>query len=313
MTPLILITGFLGAGKTSLLRAVLPRLSANGIRPHVVLNDYQNARVDAATLNEYTALVDPISGTCVCCGSRDEMLDTMRDAPLSEQSVLLLEANGTADTGQLIEILSVDRRAAAFTLPIQVVMVDCKRWQKRYWHNRLEKSQVATAGYVMFTRLDQANRSRVEAVEQEVATEAPRARVVNAEQLATAITRLVREAPALPPRRFEADPFRPAQHPPHAHTHHFSSMEIPLSTRVPRGALETFLRNLPPEVIRAKGIAYLTNEELPVYFQRTDQPDSLSLKPVKNTGAYQAVAVLIGIDLDVAKLRARADTMETSE
>ena len=47
MTPLILIAGFLGAGKTTLLRALLPRLGARGLRPHVILNDYENADVDA--------------------------------------------------------------------------------------------------------------------------------------------------------------------------------------------------------------------------------------------------------------------------
>lgn len=32
---------------------------------------------DAETLGEYTKLVTPISGTCVCCGSQAELLDAL--------------------------------------------------------------------------------------------------------------------------------------------------------------------------------------------------------------------------------------------
>ena len=47
-TPVGIITGFLGAGKTSLLRELLPRLEESGITPRVIINDHQHARVDAS-------------------------------------------------------------------------------------------------------------------------------------------------------------------------------------------------------------------------------------------------------------------------
>ncbi|MBM3863874.1 MAG: hypothetical protein FJ385_08015 [Verrucomicrobia bacterium] len=50
MLPLLVITGFLGTGKTSLLRELLPQLEESGITPHVILNDHQNARIDASSL-----------------------------------------------------------------------------------------------------------------------------------------------------------------------------------------------------------------------------------------------------------------------
>src|SRR5882757_10372319 len=52
MTPLVLLVGFLGSGKTTYLRALLPALQSNGLDPHVVINDYQNAKVDAALLHD---------------------------------------------------------------------------------------------------------------------------------------------------------------------------------------------------------------------------------------------------------------------
>ena len=116
-TPLVLVAGFLGSGKTTLLRTLLPELRAAGILPHVILNDYRNAEVDAATLEGDRDLITPIAGTCICCGSQEELMRALVDARLGPDSVMLLEANGTADTAEIIELLTVDRRLARYTPP----------------------------------------------------------------------------------------------------------------------------------------------------------------------------------------------------
>ncbi|MEM9017829.1 MAG: GTP-binding protein, partial [Verrucomicrobiota bacterium] len=46
--PLLFITGFLGAGKTTFLRALLEELHGLNLTADVILNDYENADIDAA-------------------------------------------------------------------------------------------------------------------------------------------------------------------------------------------------------------------------------------------------------------------------
>ena len=75
MTPLVLLVGFLGSGKTSLLRKTLPALKERGILSKVILNDYQNARVDSAALADLVEAIVPIAGSCVCCESAEELLN----------------------------------------------------------------------------------------------------------------------------------------------------------------------------------------------------------------------------------------------
>lgn len=307
MTPLYLITGFLGAGKTTLLRSMVPKLIERGVRPHIILNDYQNARVDAASFEEYTSLVKPIAGTCVCCGSRDALFDALRSAPLTPESVMLIEANGTADAAQLIEIFTADDATARYTLPIQVVVVDAKRWQKRHWNNRVERSQVETAGYGVLTRRDEVSPERANQVQSEVEGLAPRLSWSTSDHLAQAAHRLLGQSNQLPPRRFESEKNGPSHHHDHHHQHaehHFASLEVPLPERLPQAALERYLQDLPPEVLRAKGIAYVEEEEHPIYFQRVDGPDSVSLKRIRSEQSFDAVAILIGVDIDPATLPA---------
>ncbi len=316
MIPLILISGFLGAGKTTLLKALLPQLVEQGVRPHVVLNDYMNARVDAATLGEYTRLVTPISGTCVCCGSQEELIDSLVIADKSPESIALLEANGTADTLQLIEILSAKQALSGYSLPIQINVIDAKRWQKRHWHNKLERSQVESAGYLYITRKETISEKRYDQVEIETRVLAPRAMVVtDPKTIGDALIDLVRDVPNLPPRRFEAEKqtgqkavghehhHEHGHHHHHHHghnhaAHHFASLELPLPPNLTRKALHSFLEKLPPEVLRAKGIAAFKDEEKPVYFQRTDIIDAITMHELRIREVLDNVAVLIGLDLD---------------
>jgi len=65
-----------------------------------------------------------------------------------------------------------------------------------------------------------------------------------------------------------------------------------------RKALQSFLEKLPPEVLRAKGIAAFKDEEKPVYFQRTDFVDTITMHELRTREVLDNVAVLIGLDLD---------------
>ena len=192
-TPLIVLSGYLGAGKTCLLRNLLPRLGAAGLVPHVLVNDYRNAWVDARTLEGLARTVTPINGSCVCCDSREDMLATLATLTLPARSIVFLEANGTADAMELLEILTVDRRARRFSLPVQVTVVDARRWQKRYWNNGVEAAQVKTAGCLVLTRRDEVDDRRWDAVRTDLADRNPRARVVEMTELTQELLARVEE------------------------------------------------------------------------------------------------------------------------
>lgn len=309
--PLVLIAGFLGSGKTSLLQRVLPRLTASGIVPHVVVNDYRNAWVDAQTLEGLARSVHAIHGTCVCCDSRDDLMNTLATLTLPERSAVLLEANGTADTAELIEVLTAEPRLRRFTLPVQVTTVDAKRWQKRMWHNRLEAGQARTASYLMLTRQDQVTETRWATVCADVTAVNTRAEWTSPDHLAERIARLVESADSLPARRFVSRltlalaPPSPAGH--HHADHHFASMELALPAVVQRSGLSAFLRELPDVVIRAKGVAVLEgNPPQPVLFQKVEGRDEPGLIPLKTSQPLAPAAILIGVSCPEETIRALA-------
>jgi G3E family GTPase len=304
IVPLVLVTGFLGAGKTTLLQHVLPRLAATGIVPRVVINDYQNAMVDARTLQKLVAEVLPISGACVCCGSRDELLQALFDLAPEPSSLVLVEANGAADTLDLIEMLTADRRAARYTLPMQVVVVDTLRWQKRHWNNDVEAVQVRTANAVVFTRRDEVDDARSRAVVEDVRRLNPRAGHFTMETIVEWLKQGVARAASATPRRFEE---RREHLPRLGHErHHFASMELHLPRRVTRAALMEFLGALPKEVIRAKGVAALEEEPpLAVLFQKVEAGGPAMVKLGSPEG-IDPVAIFIGPHLPASNIRTLA-------
>lgn len=306
MTPLILLTGFLGSGKTSLLRDLIPRLTARNLAPHVILNDYRNAHLEAETLRTLTDQVVPIGGTCVCCDSRYQLMEALSSAGLNERSVMLLEANGTADAPELIELLSADPGVARYTLPVQVVVVDAQRWQHRYFHNKLERSQVPTAGYIVLTRATEVPAQRLQHVTAELAAIAPRATRQNPDSLAELITDLALTAHHLPARRFanSTHDSHPHHHHRHAANHHFSSCELRLPPRVDMEDLRRFLTGLPPEVIRAKGVAYENNAaNTPWYFQKVEGQDAVTFHRIDAQIVYDPVMILIGVLINPEEYR----------
>lgn len=120
MTPLIVIVGFLGAGKTTFLQNLVPALGAEGLSPSLLINDYQNARIDAERFRGVIDEVTALNGDCVCCGSRDELLAALEQFEHRTGRVLLLETNGTTDSEQLLETLAFNKDIKRFTPPIQL-------------------------------------------------------------------------------------------------------------------------------------------------------------------------------------------------
>lgn len=310
MAPLILIAGVLGAGKTTLLRHLLPRLRAAGLRPLVILNDYRNAEIDVASLDAPPDEVTPIAGTCICCGSQEELMEALLGADLTPSTVLLLEANGTADTAEIIEILTADARLARYTLPAQITVVDAERWQNRGRMDELERMQVQTAGFLHLTRLDRVDNRRRDEVRTGLGEVAPWSRVQDVDELVETVRLLRSEASTLPPRR-PGSPGVPetlagaetaAEH---RHRHHFSSVEIRLPEAIDEEALRSALRDLPPEVLRVKGVIRLIGRDQPVYLQRDDRPASLTLYPIPLPATFDALLVMIGVGLDREALTQR--------
>ncbi|PYE23447.1 G3E family GTPase [Rhizobium sp. PP-CC-3A-592] len=101
--PVTVLSGFLGAGKTTVLNHILS--NRQGLRVALIVNDMSEVNIDAALVRDGGAnlsrteeqLVEVTNG-CICCTLRDDLLKEVR--ALAEQGrfdYLLIESTGIAE------------------------------------------------------------------------------------------------------------------------------------------------------------------------------------------------------------------------
>jgi len=75
--PALVVSGFLGSGKTTLVRRLLDHAQATGARVAFVSNELGELGVDQAMLGGGEEAFVELAGGCVCCALNDELYDTL--------------------------------------------------------------------------------------------------------------------------------------------------------------------------------------------------------------------------------------------
>ena len=154
MQPIITIVGFLGSGKTTLLKKLTTDFINESWTPHIILNDYQNAHMDAQSFLDLIPKekLTALSGSCICCTGVNELRQAVNEVPPAEKTITLIEANGTTDAATLMEFLGVGLKKF-YAPPVQISVVDARHWQKRGMHNELEANQIQVSSLVILNFL----------------------------------------------------------------------------------------------------------------------------------------------------------------
>ena len=76
--PVLVVSGFLGSGKTTLVRHLLREAQISGARVAVVSNEFGALGIDQALLGEGGEAFVELEGGCVCCQLSDELRDTLQ-------------------------------------------------------------------------------------------------------------------------------------------------------------------------------------------------------------------------------------------
>jgi len=118
--PVQIVSGFLGAGKTTAIRAQLD--ARRGERVAVIVNDFGEARIDESALAEDEPFrITNIPGGCVCCTAPEGFVEALGAVLAERPDRLLIEPTGLARPQDLID--TIRRCAHRETLALQPVVV----------------------------------------------------------------------------------------------------------------------------------------------------------------------------------------------
>ena len=106
-TPVTLIGGYLGAGKTTLVNSLLR--NAAGRRLAVLVNEFGALPIDADLILARDDNLISISGGCICCSFGSDLVAALIDIRGREQKIdhLLIETSGVALPGSIVQSLSL--------------------------------------------------------------------------------------------------------------------------------------------------------------------------------------------------------------
>lgn len=269
--PLVLVTGFLGAGKTTLLRWLVEDFRQRGKTVDVILNDIENADLDAATIqNDAVRQLDAIAASCACCESLDELVSRCQAAAESASDILLIELNGTADPLSLLESFTLLEERLPFFPLLSICVVDARQWGRRGELTPLETRQAESARLRLLTHTEGVDSAALAEVEGRLQEVAPQSMAVNREQLSELLGRLeaARKKAAggdlardLDARQaLEGSSPRVGHDAVHALSHMVSGFQIVLPPKVRRLSIERLISKLPSGVLRAKALVRLVEE-----------------------------------------------------
>ncbi|MGB2201882.1 MAG: CobW family GTP-binding protein [Pseudooceanicola atlanticus] len=153
--PILLVTGFLGAGKTTFINALLQ--DSAGLRIAAIVNDFGSINIDAALLETATDEVIGLKNGCICCSLQGDLLRTLRTVLREgEPDLIVIEASGVADPQGIMSALMDPVLWQAARLDTVLCLVDAEdvsrdagRWEDPLW-----KSQVAGADIVQLSKVE---------------------------------------------------------------------------------------------------------------------------------------------------------------
>lgn len=254
---IISIVGFLGAGKTTVLKHLVNSLVADDWQPFVILNDYENAYLDAQQfINELDVKsVKPLNGSCICCSGLQELRNFINRIPSREKGVTLIEANGTSDAVALSGFLGIGIEER-FNPPVQISAVDARNWQKRGENNELEANQIQVSSLIILTHTNNVSQDRLEFVMRDVKRFNKLAQIVRFEELNIEVLNILK------PSKNKAEKLEHQKA-------HWASCSIDLPVLPNREVIHKICDNFPKNILRVKGCALVGNDEDYTFFEKT--------------------------------------------
>jgi G3E family GTPase len=176
--PLVLVTGFLGAGKTTLVNRLLARRRASSAagKLGVVVNELGEVGIDGALLGDQAARQIELPGGCVCCVLGNQLDTTLLD--LVDQNpgleAIVLETTGVAEPLPIAWAIAREPVAHRVRLAAVVTLVDATNFVAARPVSASVDAQVAYADVVLITKADvgSSDADRAESVARELAPQA---------------------------------------------------------------------------------------------------------------------------------------------
>jgi G3E family GTPase len=285
-----IVSGFLGSGKTSLLRHVLDG-PLRGTRVAVIMNEIGEIGIDGMVLTGFGAIerLVELSSGCLCCSIDEyrfdaaiqDLLDTVRP------DLIVMESSGVADPLALAE----RSRGAGLRVDAVITVVDASNVGRWLRDTVVAHRQIRAADFLVLNKIDLVARGRLDGIERRLRRLNARAIVARAAHGAVDLPLLF--APEVAAYR-ERAVHRDARVHTDAHLDADGIGAFVYRSHRPlrREGFERIVAHFPRQVYRAKGLVQFSGQEWPYVFNYTCGRSDLAWIRLPGTPGETQVVVI---------------------
>jgi len=269
--PVTIVTGFLGAGKTTLVRKFLQTPEGRGTA--LVVNEFGSVGIDDALLRESTDEVTLLGNGCLCCNTRSDLQIALRRlvadrdrGKIPHFGRVLIETSGLADLSPILQTFSTDRALGGeFAIEVVLTLVDAVNGMRNLASAPEARKQTILADRLVISKIDLADSRTRKRLAARLKALNPRADIDLALDGAIDPRHLIdsgQDATAARRSGFVAEA---------SHSDGIASFVLrekkPLQWPVFQRAMETLITLRGPDLLRIKGLLNLSGSKGPVVFQ----------------------------------------------
>jgi G3E family GTPase len=161
--PVTIVTGFLGAGKTTLVRKFLK--SPEGRGTALVVNEFGSVGIDDALLRSSEDTVTLLGNGCLCCNTRSDLQIALRKlvadrdrGKIPHFGRVLIETSGLADLSPILQTFSTDRALGSeFAIEVVLTLIDAVNGSRNLEKAPEARKQAILADRLVISKIDLAD------------------------------------------------------------------------------------------------------------------------------------------------------------
>ena len=299
-----LLFGFLGSGKTTLVRHLI-ETAGNEVPTAIIVNEFGDVGVDGDIIQGNAIDTVELNSGCLCCTLKGSLLNAAEElANDAGAQRIIVEASGVADPEDMLDDFEDPSVSANFDIRPLITVVDAAKFNKiRSMLGEFYESQILNADVIVVNKIDLADKDELQKVAREIKSINPDGLIYFTEQCQIE-KNLVLDAK---PETSASEP--PSSHHHHHHHHvHEIMMSIVIEPRIDitRSEFKQYCAGLPDTVWRMKGFMQIDNQPVLVQYS-AGQLEILDTTPRSNNRL-----VIIGQELDSDKLSTGLGTLVAS-